>query len=97
MEDSLALPGFPPSTCKFGSNEDDFVDSDDIANIRPARPSALQNKPLAEPNLVSVPTGHIKQEFRRRPAPQGWLHKMVSQLFLSSLITGVSMKFAREI
>ncbi|XP_024018444.1 uncharacterized protein LOC21393751 [Morus notabilis] len=79
MEDGLALSGFPPSTCKFGSSEEEFVDSDDIAiaNSRPGtRPSAIPNQPLVEPNLVLVPTGHVKQEFRRRQVPQGWLHKM---------------------
>lgn len=80
MEDGLALPGFPPSTFKFGLSEEEFVDSDDItvANSRPGtRPSAIPNQPLVEPNLVLVPTGHMKQEFRRRQVPQGWLHKMV--------------------
>lgn len=87
MEDSLALPGFPPSTSKFGSSEEEFVDSDDIAiaNSRlGTRPSAISNQPLVDPNLVLVPTGHMKLEFRRRHVPQGWLHKMVFQF--SSLI-----------
>ncbi|XP_021819918.1 uncharacterized protein LOC110761683 [Prunus avium] len=71
LEDSLALPGFPPVSCKFGSSEDEFVDSDDVANSRPrTRPSAVQNPPLTDSNMVQ------KQEFRRRHAPQGWLHKM---------------------
>ncbi|KAH0982226.1 hypothetical protein GBA52_009403 [Prunus armeniaca] len=77
LEDSLALPGFPPVSCKFGSSEDEFVDSDDVANSRPrTRPSAIQNPPLTDSNMVMVPTGTMKQEFRRRHAPQGWLHKM---------------------
>ncbi|GMN48157.1 hypothetical protein TIFTF001_017324 [Ficus carica] len=79
MEDSLALPGFPPSTSKFGSSEEEFVDSDDIAiaNSRlGTRPSANSNQSLVDPNLVLVPTGHMKLEFRRRHVPQGWLHKM---------------------
>ncbi|PON37053.1 Enhancer of polycomb protein [Parasponia andersonii] len=77
MDDSLALPGFPPSTCKFGSSEEELLDSDDIANCRPGtRPTAIQNQPLVDSNLVLVPTGHIKQEFRRRQVPQGWLQKM---------------------
>lgn len=81
LEDSLALPGFPPVSCKFGSSEDEFVDSDDVANSRPrTRPSAIQNPPLTDSNMVMVPTGTMKQEFRRRHAPQGWLHKMVLQL-----------------
>ncbi|KAL5554758.1 hypothetical protein UlMin_042159 [Ulmus minor] len=78
LEDSLALPGFQPSTCKFGSSEEELMDSDDIGNTRQVtRPSAVQNQPLVEPNLVLVPTGHMKQDLRRRRhVPLGWLHKI---------------------
>ncbi|KAG2725849.1 hypothetical protein I3843_01G084100 [Carya illinoinensis] len=77
LEDSFALPGFPPFSSKFGSSEDEYVDSDDLENIRPrARPSAISNILLTDSNLVTVPSGGIKQEFRRRHVPQGWLHKM---------------------
>ncbi|KAM1240702.1 hypothetical protein ACFX15_045450 [Malus domestica] len=77
LEDSLALPGFQPVSCKFGSSEDEFVDSDDVSNSQPRmRPPAIPNPPLTDSNLVMVPTGTMKQEFRRRHAPQGWLHKM---------------------
>lgn len=80
LEDSFALPGFPPFSSKFGSSEDEYVDSDDLENIRPrARPSAISNILLTDSNLVTVPSGGIKQEFRRRHVPQGWLHKMVLQ------------------
>ncbi|XP_041028315.1 uncharacterized protein LOC121268219 [Juglans microcarpa x Juglans regia] len=77
LEDSFALPGFPPFSCKFGSSEEEYVDSDDLENIRPrARPSAIPNIPLTDSNMVTVPSGGIKQEFRRRHVPHGWLHKM---------------------
>lgn len=77
LEDSLAFPGFPPFSCKFGSSEEEYVDSDDLANSRPrTRPSAIQNPPLTDSNLVTVPSGSMKQEFRRRHVPHGWLHKM---------------------
>ncbi|KAE7997530.1 hypothetical protein FH972_002157 [Carpinus fangiana] len=77
LEDSLALPGFAPFSCKFGSSEDEYVDSDDLANSRPrTRPSVIQNPPITDSNLVMVPSGSMKQEFRRRHAPHGWLHKM---------------------
>jgi hypothetical protein len=88
LEDSLALPGFPPFSCKFGSSEEEYVDSDDLANSRPrTRPSAIQNPPLTDSNLVTVPSGSMKQEFRRRHVPHGWLHKMVlPKLFCSNHI-----------
>ncbi|XP_031269881.1 uncharacterized protein LOC116128312 isoform X2 [Pistacia vera] len=77
LEDSLALPGFPPVSCKFASSEDELVDSDDLASSRPRmRPAAVQNQPYTESNVVTVPTANIKQEFRRRHTPLGWLHKL---------------------
>ncbi|KAL6140572.1 hypothetical protein ACLB2K_058871 [Fragaria x ananassa] len=77
LEDSLILPGFPPMSSKFVSSEDELIDSDDFENSRPCtRPSAMPNPPLPDPNLIMVPTGTMKQDFRRRHAPQGWLHKM---------------------
>lgn len=80
LEDSLALSGFAPFSCKFGSSEDEYVDSDDLANSRPrTRPSVIQNPPMTDSNLVMVPSGSMKQEFRRRHVQHGWLHKMVFQ------------------
>ncbi|KAJ4713935.1 Enhancer of polycomb-like protein [Melia azedarach] len=74
LEDSLAIPAFPPISCKFGSSEDEFMDSDDLANSRPrTRPPAIQNQPFTEANLA---TASIKQDFRRRHTPNGWLHKL---------------------
>ncbi|XP_015869273.1 enhancer of polycomb-like protein 1 [Ziziphus jujuba] len=76
LEDSLALPGFPPLS-KFGSSEEEFMDSDDVANSRlGTRPSAIHNPPLQESNLVFIPTGNMKQELKGRHVSQGWLHKM---------------------
>lgn len=78
VDDSLALPGFPPLSSKFGSTEEEFVDSDEIANFRPrSRASATQSLPYSNSNFVSAPPGSIKQESRRRPVPNTWLHKMV--------------------
>ncbi|EEF48690.1 transcription factor, putative [Ricinus communis] len=75
LEDSLVLPGFPPISSKFASSEDEFVDSDDLANSRPrARLAASQNPPFMD--SLTVPAGSVKQEFRRRHSPYGWLNKM---------------------
>ncbi|KAL6964535.1 hypothetical protein U1Q18_035587 [Sarracenia purpurea var. burkii] len=77
LEDSLALPGFPSFPGKFGSSEDEFVDSDDVANSRQfMRPAAIQNTPFADSKLVMVSAGSMKREFRRRNPPYGWLHKL---------------------
>ncbi|CAK7339776.1 unnamed protein product [Dovyalis caffra] len=77
LEDSLAVHGFPPISSKFASSEDEFVDSDDHANSRPrSRPTAFQNPPVTDSNLLAVPSVSVKQEFRRRHTPLGWLNKM---------------------
>lgn len=73
LEDSLALPGFPSFPGKFGSSEEEFVDSDDVTY---SRQNARQNTPFADSKLVMVSPGTIKREFRRRNAPYGWLHKL---------------------
>ncbi|PPD76283.1 hypothetical protein GOBAR_DD26785 [Gossypium barbadense] len=77
LED-ITLPGFPPISSKFASSEDEFMDSDDLANSRPrARPAAVQNPPLTDSNVGMAPTASVKQEFRRRHLLHGWLHKLV--------------------
>ncbi|TYI58991.1 hypothetical protein E1A91_D10G002100v1 [Gossypium mustelinum] len=76
LED-ITLPGFPPISSKFASSEDEFMDSDDLANSRPrARPAAVQNPPLTDSNVGMAPTASVKQEFRRRHLLHGWLHKL---------------------
>ncbi|KDO37195.1 hypothetical protein CISIN_1g044244mg, partial [Citrus sinensis] len=61
IEDSLALPGFLYLSWKFGSGEDEIMDSDDLAN---------------KSNLVTIPPTSTKQEFRCRHVPHGSLHKL---------------------
>ncbi|XP_065863603.1 uncharacterized protein [Euphorbia lathyris] len=76
LEDSLALPGFPPISSKFVSSEDEYVDSDDLSNSCPRiRPSANQNPSFTD-SILTVPSGSMKQEFNRRRPPFGWLNKM---------------------
>nr|BAJ33774.1 unnamed protein product [Eutrema halophilum] len=77
LEDSLALPGFPPATTyyKFGSSDDEFMDSDDHTSTRVrTRPSSLIPNPRFT-NSTSQPGG-IKQEVRRRHLHHGWLHRL---------------------
>ncbi|XP_021636388.2 uncharacterized protein LOC110632459 isoform X2 [Hevea brasiliensis] len=75
LEDSLALPGFAPLSSKFASSEEEFVDSDDLANSRPRTQPAAVHNPLTD-NILTAPAGSLKQEFRRRHTPYGWLNKM---------------------
>ena len=82
--DDIMLPGFPPISGKFVSSEDEFMDSDDLANNRSrTRPAAVQNPPLTDSNVAMAPAGSIKQEFRRRHMLHGWLHKLVSLVNLT--------------
>ncbi|CAK9141047.1 unnamed protein product [Ilex paraguariensis] len=77
IEDSLALPGLPSFPCKVGSSEEEFVDSDDVANSRPrTRPAAVHNLPFVDSKLVMASAGVMKREFRRRHVPYGWLQKL---------------------
>ncbi|KAM7253219.1 hypothetical protein ACFE04_025837 [Oxalis oulophora] len=78
LEESLALPGFPQASCKFGSSEDEFMDSDDFANryLR-IQPAPVPNPPVTDSNLGSmIPAGSIKQDIPRRRIMHGWLHNL---------------------
>ncbi|XP_057977162.1 enhancer of polycomb-like protein 1 isoform X2 [Malania oleifera] len=76
LEDSLALTGFTTFPCKFGSSEEEFVDSDDV-NSRPrTRPAAAPNISHPYSQLMMASTGSMKREFRRQHVLHGWLHKM---------------------
>ncbi|KAI3720228.1 hypothetical protein L6452_21141 [Arctium lappa] len=77
LEDSLALPGLPSFLSKFASSEDEFVDSDDIQHNRLAsQPYAVQNQALTDSRFVMLSGGGVKREFKRRPLPHTWLHKL---------------------
>lgn len=75
LEDSLALSGFPLSTSyRFGSSEDEFMDSDDPTTTQTlSRPSFTPHPRFNHSNLARAQAGSIKQEARRL----GWLHKLV--------------------
>ncbi|KFK42281.1 enhancer of polycomb-like protein [Arabis alpina] len=79
LEDCLALPGFPPSTTsyKFGSSDEEFMDSDDYTTTRVrTRPAFIPNPRFTNTNLNTSHPGGFKQEVRRRHSNQGWLHKL---------------------
>ncbi|KAI3445515.1 hypothetical protein Pfo_002180 [Paulownia fortunei] len=76
LEDSLAIPGLPSFPSKVGSSEEEFFDSDDMANSRPySRPPMVQNPPFTESKLVMVPAGNMRREARRR-VPHTRLYKL---------------------
>ncbi|XP_020103226.1 enhancer of polycomb-like protein 1 [Ananas comosus] len=72
VEDGMALSGFQPVSSKFGSSEDDYMDSDDTANGRAYARPALAHPVLPDSQLTTV---RIKREFKRRPLLNGWLQK----------------------
>ncbi|KAL8555000.1 hypothetical protein ACS0TY_002981 [Phlomoides rotata] len=77
LEDSLAmLPGLPSIPSKVVSSEEEFFDSDDVANSRPRSiPVMVQNPSFTESKLVMVPEGNMRREVRRR-VPHSWLYKV---------------------
>ncbi|KAK7271792.1 hypothetical protein RJT34_27985 [Clitoria ternatea] len=80
LEDNLALSGFSPFSSKFVSNEEEFVDSDDVTTNRipRTRTTAVQSLPSYDINLPTVLPASTKHEFKRRyvPHPHGWPHKL---------------------
>ncbi|XP_023643035.1 uncharacterized protein LOC17894599 [Capsella rubella] len=79
LEESLALPGFPPTTTsyKFGSSDDELMDSDDYTSTRVrTRPAVIPNSRFTNLNLNASQAGGIKQEVRRRQSHHGWLHRL---------------------
>ncbi|XP_077222893.1 uncharacterized protein LOC143856530 [Tasmannia lanceolata] len=77
VEDGMVLPGFPfDPSCRFGSSDDDFVDSDDMTTNSRRPATAAQNLPfLVDSKLMMIPSGRMKQELRQRRLRQGWLHR----------------------
>ena len=97
--EDIMLPGFPTISSKFGSSEDEFMDSDDLANSRPrTRPAAVQNPRLTDSNVAMAPAGSVKHEFRRRHLLHGWLHKLVRLVKFGLLsFCNSNMQFPKEI
>ena len=81
LEESFALPGFPPATTafyKFGSSDEELMDSDDYTSTHVrTRPSVIPNSRFTNSNLNASQPGGIKQEVRRRHSHHNWLHKLV--------------------
>lgn len=79
LEDSLAMPGFQPTTTsyKFGSSDDELMDSDDHTSTRVrTRPAVIPSSRFTNLNLNASHPGGIKQEVRRRQSQHGWLHRL---------------------
>lgn len=78
IEDSLALPGFTSFPCKFGSSEEEFMDSDDFTSHRPhSRPVMACNSPFTESQLMpSARNSMRQQDSRLQHGFHGWLQKI---------------------
>lgn len=70
----MAVPGLQSFPGKLGSSEDEFFDSDDVANG--TSHSRMQNSSFLEPKVAMVPAGNARREARRH-VPHSWLHKLV--------------------
>ncbi|KAK1309738.1 hypothetical protein QJS10_CPA08g01932 [Acorus calamus] len=75
FDDGLALSGFPTFPLRFGSSEDDIVDSDEMT-IGPqrTRPAMAHNlPPNSRPSMVQA--RGMKRNFRQRPPPHGFFKR----------------------
>ncbi|KAK4772318.1 hypothetical protein SAY86_014093 [Trapa natans] len=84
VDDGFSIPGgYPAFSSKFGSSEEEFLDSDDVEIFHP-RPAPIPRASAAAQMFadsnhpVMVPAGIPKQEFRRRIISNTtrWLHRM---------------------
>lgn len=87
LDDGLALHGFSSAPYKFGSSEDDPIDSDDAANAQPRiHPAGVQNSRFNNSKPIMITTGRMKRDLKRRPLANGWIQKRViltwSQFFI---------------
>ncbi|KAI0503998.1 hypothetical protein KFK09_014945 [Dendrobium nobile] len=71
VDDGMAMIGFQSNSQKFGSSEDDFIDSDDARTGRP-RVRAARSSPFAEPKILVIPRSHMK---RGRALPHRWSYR----------------------
>lgn len=95
VEDRTAFPGFVPALCKFGSSEDDLMDSDDTNGHPHAWPTAVHLQ-SADYKMALVPAGRMRQDLKQGPVRNGWLHKMVCYLlpmFLPCSMTPCEQSF----
>lgn len=76
VDDGMAMIGFQSNSQKFGSSEDDFIDSDDARTGRP-RVRAARSSPFAEPKILVIPRSHMK---RGRALPHRWSYRRVCDL-----------------
>lgn len=96
LDDNLGVAAL---SSKFGSSEEDFMDSDDVANVHPAprlrgaaaphhnHPPQAHHGYTDSNNMVMIPTAaaNVKQEFRRRHmAPPN--HRWLQRMVISSLL-----------
>ncbi|KAG0475541.1 hypothetical protein HPP92_015227 [Vanilla planifolia] len=68
IDDGMAMPGFQSISQKFGSSDDDFIDSDDARTGR-LRTRDIQNSSFMNPNLMLVPSSNMKRGFKGRALP----------------------------
>lgn len=77
LEDSFVLPSFQPFS-KFGSSEDEFMDTEDIANnqfsVQPGRilTQFVDSKP------VMVSAGSLRHDLRWRNVANNWIRRVDS-------------------
>lgn len=75
LEDSFALPSFQPFS-KFGSSEDELMDTEEIANNQlPVQSSRMQSH-FIDTKPVMVPTASLKHDLKWRNVASNWIRRV---------------------
>ncbi|XP_021731768.1 enhancer of polycomb-like protein 1 [Chenopodium quinoa] len=75
LEDSFILPSFQPFS-KFGSSEDEFMDSEDAANNQlPVQPGRVPTQ-FVDSKPVMVQAGSLRHDLRWRNVASNWIRRV---------------------
>lgn len=77
--DGMMLPGFSTAPFKYGSSDDDFMDSDDATNFRPphGRTSTAHGTSFMDSRLKMLPMRPTNRVLKYRRVQSGWMPKRV--------------------
>jgi len=85
LEDSFAFPSFQPFS-KFGSSEDELMDTEDISNNQlPVQSNRIQNQ-FIDSKPVMVPAASLKHDLKWRNVASNWIRRVVSAYLCCQLI-----------
>ncbi|KAK9684103.1 hypothetical protein RND81_10G186500 [Saponaria officinalis] len=75
LDDSFVHPSFQPLS-KFGSSEDELMDSEDISNTQHAAHPRRVPTPMVDVKPIMVSTGNLKHDLRWRNVATSWIRRV---------------------